>query len=60
MLDLPGGLHFREAKLSRSCGEGFHRVAQLVVACSDTLEDLEIEPDLFGGALISSSDWVFI
>ena len=60
VLDLPGGLHFRKVKLSRCGGEGFHRVARLVVACSDTLRNLEIKLDLFGGALVSSSDWVFI
>ena len=46
MLNLPGGLHFRELQLSWCGGIEFPSVAKLVAACSDTLERLDIECDL--------------
>ena len=46
MLDLPGGLHFRELQLTW-CGKSeFPWVAKLVATCSDTLECLDITCDI--------------
>ena len=46
MLNLPGGLHFRELQLSWCGGPEFPWVEKLVAACSDTLERLDIKCDL--------------
>ena len=46
MLNLPGGLRFRELQLSWCGGIEFPSVAKLVAACSDTLERLDIECDI--------------
>ena len=51
LLDLPNGLHFQKLNLSWGNEEGLRLVEQLVVACSDTLEYLEI----LGGEVYSAS-----
>lgn len=53
LLDLPGGLRFREVKLL--CYDWIYltSVAELVVACSGTLERLDIECDAFGVFILS-------
>ena len=42
LLNLPNGIHFRSVKLSWYKGEYTHYMTELVVACSDTLENLRI------------------
>ena len=56
LLDLPGGLHFRELELSWYGGRDLPNVAEMVVACSDTLERLQIMYTEDGGIVVSLSD----
>ena len=56
LLDLPGGLHFRELDLSWYGGRDLPNVAEMVVACSDTLEHLQIMCTEDGGIVVSLSD----
>ena len=42
LLDLPGGCRFRKVRLPRCVESDLPRVVELVAACSDTLEHLEI------------------
>ena len=42
LLDFPNGLHFRQIKLSTFKGEDIHSIAELVAACSGTLECLHV------------------
>ena len=48
MLNLQGGLHFRELQLSWCGGPEFRWVEKLVAACSHTLERLDIKSDIEG------------
>jgi hypothetical protein len=48
LLDLPHGIHFRTLKLSWSKEEDHRYLMELVVNCSDTLENLDITHDLKG------------
>ena len=42
LLDLPNGVHFRTLKLSWCREEDLHSMEELLVACSDTVESLDI------------------
>ena len=48
LLDLPNGLHFRKFKLTLRVEEDFCWMAQLVVACSDTLEHVDVTRNSHG------------
>ena len=56
LLDLPGGLHFRELDLSWCGGRDLPNVVEMVAACSDTLERLQIMYTEDGGIVVSLSD----
>lgn len=48
LLDLPGGLHFRRLELMWCGKPDLPFVTELVTACSDTLEHLDIGCDIYG------------
>ncbi|KAF9644816.1 hypothetical protein BDM02DRAFT_843045 [Thelephora ganbajun] len=47
LLDLPNGLHFRRFVFSWYYPKDLRRMEELVVACSDTLESLDVAYDAF-------------
>ena len=53
LLDLSGGLRFREVELLCYDQIDLTLVTELVVACSDTLERFDIESDIYGGFILS-------